>query len=558
MAKRMRILIAMSAMSLIVSTWSAAQAPQPPTQQCIVVDPQCNFPLPEGCSCQKEKDIVGPPPLPAPPECDPKVILQQLKDLTGTIKFLLLPPTCQLTKDQCESMLGRHVARLADGTLVCAPNKCSKMCFKFGSSGGVTHGGDNSILEFCSACISMPIDPRHSVDPNDKNGPLGVSAVQFVAADVPLSYSIHFENLRTANAPAQVVAVTDQLDLATMDLDTFRLGPISFGDNSLVPAPGVTGWTGGVDFRPAQNLIVAIAARLDKSNGLVTWRFTSIDPDTGELTDDPDAGFLPPNTAPPSGEGSVVFTVMPKSGLATGTAIRNQASVVFDTNAPLATPTWLNTIDRDAPVTHVLPLTATQTSPTFTVRWTGTDAGSGIGGFTVFVSDNGGPFKIWLDSTPLSSGSYVGEAGHTYGFFSAGADLVGNVEALKTAAEATTQVGTQATCASNVSSQVQVTRSGFGYNLATQRFTQTVTIKNASAGAITGPLSLVLDNLSSNATLFGPSGTTACAVPAGSPFANASVNLNPGASVSVALQFANPSRAGITYSTRVLAGSAGR
>src|SRR5436853_486223 len=82
---------------------------------------------------------------------------------------------------------------------------------------------------------------------------------------------------------------------------------------------------------------------------------------------------------PPAGKAVVVFTVMPKSGLATGTAIQNQAVIVFDTNAPIATPTWLNTIDRDAPITHVLPLAATQTSPTFTVQWAGTDAGSGIG-----------------------------------------------------------------------------------------------------------------------------------------------------------------------------------
>ena len=105
---------------------------------------------------------------------------------------------------------------------------------------------------------------------------------------------------------------------------------------------------------------------------------------------------------------------------------------------------------------------------------------------------------------------------------------------------------------------MQITRSGFGYSLATQRFVQTVTIKNTGAGVITGPLSLVLDTLSSNATLFSPSGTTACVAPAGSPFINSSGNLNPGASVSVTLQFMNPSRAGITYATRVLAGSAGR
>ncbi len=303
---------------------------------------------------------------------------------------------------------------------------------------------------------------------------------------------------------------------------------------------------------------MTISAGLDTNTGLVTWRFTSIDPDTAELTDDPDAGFLPPNTAPPAGEGSVVFSVMPKRGLVTGTAIRNQAGIVFDTNAPIPTPTWLNTIDNDAPVTRVLPLAATQTVPMFTVRWTGSDAGSGISGYTIFVSDNGGPFTIWLDGIAASSATYSGQTGHSYGFIAIGADQAGNVEALKTAIEATTLVGSVSACASNVGTDVQVTRSGYGYNLATQRFVQTVTLKNLSASIIAGPLSLVLDNLSSSATLFNPSGITACAAPAGSPFINLLGNLAPGASASISLQFTNPTRTGITYATRVLAGSAGR
>ena len=68
----------------------------------------------------------------------------------------------------------------------------------------------------------------------------------------------------------------------------------------------------------------------------------------------------------------------------------------------------------------------------------------------------------------------------------------------------------------------------------------------------------MLDSLSSNATLFNLSGATACAVPAGSPYINIAGDLNPGASVSVSLQFANPTKAGITYATRVLSGSAPR
>ncbi|HET9762691.1 MAG TPA: hypothetical protein VFR50_04210, partial [Casimicrobiaceae bacterium] len=295
-------------------------------------------------------------------------------------------------------------------------------------------------------------------------------------------------------------------------------------------------------------------AALDKTTGLITWRFTSIDPATGQLTEDPAAGFLPPNVNPPAGEGSVVFTVMPKSGLATNTAIRNQAQVVFDTNAPIATPTWLNTIDRDAPVTHVLPLPATVSATTFAVQWAGIDAGAGIRDFSIYVSDNGGAFTVWQDHTAAASANFTGTVGHTYRFFALGTDLVGNVERTKTVAEATTQIATAPVCATDVSARVQVTRSGFSYNFASQRFVQTVTFKNISATTVATPISLVLDSLSSNATLYSPTGATACATPAGSPFINWLGSLAPGASASIVLQFVDPSRTGITYTTRVLAG----
>jgi hypothetical protein len=438
------------------------------------------------------------------------------------------------------------VQTLKDGSMICAPNVCSPSCVDFGG------------INVCSACLSLPVQPVSSHDPNDKVGSIGAGASQFVRGDRPLSYTIHFENLATATAPAQVVLVTDQLDPQLADLGTLTLGPISFADNTLVPVPGVRGWTGGVDLRPEQNILVTISAGLDTSTGLVTWRFTSVDPDTEQLTDDPNAGFLPPNTAPPTGEGTVTFTVIPKSALATGTAIQNKAIVVFDNNAAIPTPTWQNVVDNDPPVTHVLPLAATQSSPVFVVQWSGTDVGSGVASYRVFASDNGGPFALWLDFTPNLSGIYPGQPGHTYGFFSIGADLVGNVEALKTAAEATTRVGTSSNCASDDSAQVQVTRSGFGYNVATARFVQTVVLKNISAATITGPLSLVLDSLSSNATLYSPAGITACAAPAGDPYVNLSSDLGPGASESITLQFADPSKAGINYTTRVLAGSAGR
>src|SRR5581483_6959683 len=103
------------------------------------------------------------------------------------------------------------------------------------------------------------------------------------------------------------------------------------------------------------------------------------------------------------GEGSVVFTVQPKAGLATGTAICNQASIVFDANAPIPTPQWCNSIDSTPPSSQVLSLAANQTSTSFTVNWTGTDTGSDVADYTIFVSENGGPFSPFLSNTTDTS-----------------------------------------------------------------------------------------------------------------------------------------------------------
>jgi len=452
-----------------------------------------------------------------------------------------------LTTCSCSAMPNMHIVIASDGSPFCVPDRRPKECPQILN----VNGSDPN-------CRIWPIKPPKALDPNAKAGTIGIGNPGFVPAATPLNYVVHFENLATATAPAQIVVVTDQLDASKVDLDTFQLGPVSFANVALVPGAGAQTFRSGADLRPEQDIIVTISATLDRSTGLVTWRYASIDPSSGELPDDLEVGFLPPNVNPPAGEGSVAFTVLPKGGLATGTAIQNQAQVVFDTNAPIATPIWLNTIDRDPPITHVLPLASTQSATTFPVQWTGTDAGAGIRDFSVYVSDNGGPFTLWQDHTAAVSANFTGAVGHTYAFFALGTDLVGNAESAKTVAESTTQIVSAPACGTDVDPQVQVTRSGFGYNFATQRFVQTVTLKNISSVTIASPISLVLDNLSSNATLFGSTGTTSCAVPGGSPFINWLASLAPGASASIVLQFTDPTRAGITYATRILAGTGGR
>jgi hypothetical protein len=178
-----------------------------------------------------------------------------------------------------------------------------------------------------------------------------------------------------------------------------------------------------------------VTASLNTSTATLTETFQSLDPITGRPPTDPTAGFLPPGA-----EGSVFFSVLPKFTVTTGTVVQNTATIIFDVNPPINTPTWSNTIDNTPPTSKVSPLPSTETSYSFPVQWSGTDVGVGLQDFTIYVSDNGGPFTAWLINSTTTQGTYPGVGGHTYGFYSIARDLVGNLENGKTSAEATTSV----------------------------------------------------------------------------------------------------------------------
>ncbi len=394
-----------------------------------------------------------------------------------------------------------------------------------------------------------------SFDPNDKIGS-GVGNEHYAAGHQALKYAITFENIETATAPAQEVMIADQIDITKLDLSTLSLGPMKFGNRLMVPTSGQSSYATDVDFRPDKNLVVKITGSLNPSTGLLAWRFTSIDPATGNPPEDPLAGFLPPNVNPPEGTGSVLFTIMPKSSLTTGSEIRNKAEIVFDANAPIVTPEWFNTIDNSKPTSKVLPLAATQIAKDFQVQWTGSDEGSGIKDYSIFVSEDGGPFTSWINASPATSATFSGQRGKTYAFYSIARDNTGNLEDAHPTPDASTTI---VSCAADRSAQVSVTRGGYRLNRTTGRYVQTVTIKNMGTSAIDGPVSMVLADLSSNVTLFNSTGKTACAEPIGSSYININVGaddvLSPAESVAITLEFANPNNQGITYTTRVLDGT---
>ena len=293
-------------------------------------------------------------------------------------------------------------------------------------------------------CIKPPFRfPGQDIvsgDPNDLDGSVGDgSASHYLTGAQPLRYIVSFENEDTASAPAQSVTITNPLD-ANIDLSTFSLGPIAFGATLLNPPAGSQSYTATVDLRPTTDLLVKVTAALNTSSRMLTYSFQSLDPSTNEPPTDPTVGFLPPDVNAPEGDGFVIYYANSVAGAATGTAINDQASIVFDVNAAIATPTWTNTIDNAAPVSKISALPKKEKVAQIPLHLISSDVGSGVSYYNIYASEDGGAFQALVKNTAGPTITFTGVTGHSYAFFSQAVDGAGNVEPLKTAAEASTKI----------------------------------------------------------------------------------------------------------------------
>jgi len=275
---------------------------------------------------------------------------------------------------------------------------------------------------------NSPFPSKRSSQTNSKdpNGKLttGFGDQGYVPPDAPITYTIYFENQASATAPAEEVVVSDPLD-ANLDWSTVQLNQIEFNKVTIDVPGGLQSYTGSVNVTTDSNP-VSVNASLNSSTGTMTWTMQSVNPVTGGLPANPLAGFLPPNDSTNQGTGYLTFSVKPKSGLANGTTISNQASIVFDANAAIDTNTVTNTTVSVYPTSSVDSLPSSSASTSFPVSWSGTDTGgSGIANYTIYVSTNSGAYSAWLVTTTATSATFTGAAGNTYTFYSMATDNVG-------------------------------------------------------------------------------------------------------------------------------------
>jgi len=207
-------------------------------------------------------------------------------------------------------------------------------------------------IEMRKAEAEKELEKVTSFDPNHKSGPQGYGDKNFMTTISPMIYTIDFENMAEATAPAYRVVIEDELDESVFDISS-------------------------VEFLGMSHEMGTYKTEGNK----LQWELVAIE--------------LPPNKNPPEGEGWVTFKVNPHDYLPTGTEIRNSAVITFDLNEPIVTNETMNILDFEPPVTTPTDLPEVVETHSINLEWYADDgAGSGIDFFFVYLSVNNSPFNL--------------------------------------------------------------------------------------------------------------------------------------------------------------------
>ncbi|WP_262885468.1 CARDB domain-containing protein [Lunatibacter salilacus] len=235
-----------------------------------------------------------------------------------------------------------------------------------------------------------------SCDPNEILGPAGYGEEGFVSKEEELPFTIFYENDPIfATAPAQRVVVRQQLD-PNFDPATFRLTGFGFQNMTFDVPAGLTNYTTKLNTAAEIGVDVNVTFGLDPVNNELFWALQSVDSKTGLPPFEALAGFLPVNDSTAKGEGFVSYTIRAGRETVTGDSLSAMANIFFDTNAPIVTNETLNTVDAVAPNLLEIKdvLVEFDSLMSFTVEAVDDEGGSGVKGFDVFVSEDGGPYIL--------------------------------------------------------------------------------------------------------------------------------------------------------------------
>ncbi|MBI3623424.1 right-handed parallel beta-helix repeat-containing protein [Candidatus Pacearchaeota archaeon] len=263
-------------------------------------------------------------------------------------------------------------------------------------------------------CVEHKQPAARPRDPNEK----GVLNDKFINSNETLTYTVHFENVGNASA-AENVFVNDSLD-PNLDASTIELFspngtfiPISNGQTLRIfnQTKNQTLGNGTINISIEENWMVSLNGRM------LFWNLSEI--------------FLPINET-----GTLIYSVKPIQGLQSGTVIKNNANIQFETFENVTTNNTINIIDDISPRCTVNPLPNESKAKDFTISWNGSDEVGEIEGYTIFVSTNNNSYVPLINRTSDMSFNFTGEKNKTYEFICIATDTAGNVEIQDPVAEA--------------------------------------------------------------------------------------------------------------------------
>lgn len=278
--------------------------------------------------------------------------------------------------------------------------------------------------------------PYTPVDPNDIYGYLSQAGSKFITDSVAkVNYTIEFENdTAFATAAAHTIVIKDTLDKKYFVLEEFMPTGARIGDREVFlketevkTQNNVTSFVKTIDMRPEINAIAQVDGTFSTQTGIAQWTFQSLDPMTMEPTNDLMQGILPVNFDGTSGIGEVMFEIGVKQGKADGTEIKNRASIVFDFEDAIITPTWTNIVDAVAP-SSVIDNSWMVNDSTLRITAEAFDARSGVWKYEWYVqAGENAPWWKEGETDSLSFDYHIYE-GIDYGFCVVATDSAGNVE----------------------------------------------------------------------------------------------------------------------------------
>lgn len=342
---------------------------------------------------------------------------------------------CSIGNLGTEAADGNHFldlgVNLVSTLLGCSPLSPALMILNMGATGV---GAIASSSPSGSGCLPPIGSNKHSVivsnslDPNSKTGPVGSTPDNFINNSDRIFYTINFENADTATAPASQVEILDTLDASVFDLSSLQFTGFGFGDSSYNFNIMDNTFIKEISMYPVKDIVLRIQGSLDTATHVLRVKFASLDTLNYDITQDITQGFLNPNVTSPEGEGFIGFSLKLLPGLPHQQIISNSASIIFDGNAPVVTPAWINTIDTIKPASNVIQLPAVINDTLFTIHINGNDAHAGIHGYNLYVSVND---SAYFRFSSLFSGDSIllkGQFGDKYEFYSIAVDRAGNVE----------------------------------------------------------------------------------------------------------------------------------